>query len=127
MTGGQEVRMDINEKLMGLETVTGIPVYPDEVPEGNETGICFTYEDERPVLYGDDRPLADTAYIQINMYTSARLNYMNLKHKLRNYLEAEGFRVTSIASWIEKELTETERTRHTTFDVNYTKPREKEE
>lgn len=119
--------MDVNARLMGLKTVTGIEVYPDEVPEGQETGICFTYEDERPVLYGNNRPMADTAYIQINMYTSARLNYMNLKHKVRDYLEAEGFRVTSIASWIEKELTETERTRHTVFEANYTEPRKKEE
>lgn len=119
--------MDVNEKLMGIEAVTGIPVYPDEVPEGNETGICFTYEDERPVLYGNDLPVADIVYIQINMYTSARLNYMNLKHKIRDYLEAEGFSVTSTASWIEKELTETERTRHTVFEANYTEPRKKEE
>lgn len=115
--------MDVNEKLMNLKKVTGIPTFPDETPAEEEKSLSFVYEDERPVLNGDDRPVADTVYIQLTLYTPAKEDYMNLKHQIRDYLEEEGFCVTSISSWVEKGLTGTKRTRHTVFQMNYTEPR----
>lgn len=115
--------MDLNAIIIGLEPVTGISVYPDEVPAGEEKSLSFTYEDERPVFWGDNIPVADTAYLQITMYTPEGYDYINLKHVIRDYLEGKGFCVTSIESWLESGLTGTKRTRHTVFEVNYTEPR----
>ena len=117
--------MDVNERLKGLERITGIQVFPDESPAEREKSISFVYEDERPILHGDDRPVADTVYIQLTLYTPSKLNYMDLKHRIRDYLEDEGFCVTSIQSWIDAGLTGTKRTRHTVFEINYTEPRER--
>ena len=116
--------MDVNEKLMRLQEVTGgIPVYPDEAPAEEEKSISFVYEDERPILNGDNRPVADTVHIQLTLYTPQDMNPMDLKHKIRDYLEEQEFCVTSIQSWVEKKLTGTKRTRHTVFETNYTEPR----
>lgn len=117
--------MDVNEKLMALEKITEIEVFPDESPAELEKSISFVYEDERPILHGDDYPVADTAYIQLTLYTPAKMDYMDLKHKIRDYLEQEGFCVTSIQSWIDAGLTGTKRTRHTVFEINYTELRER--
>ena len=36
--------MDLNEKLMGMEQATDIPVFPDFAPAQEEKSITFTYE-----------------------------------------------------------------------------------
>ncbi len=115
--------MDLNAIIMGLEPVTEIPVYPDTAPAGEEKSISFTYEDERPEFFGNNIPIADTAYLQITLYTPEGYDYMDLKHMIRDYLEEKGFCVTSIESWLESGLTGTRRTRHTVFEANYTEPR----
>ena len=115
--------MDLNEKILGLEQVTGIPVFPDFAPAQYEKSITFTYEDEKPVSYGDNKPVADTAYLQISLYTPEGFDYMPAKHAIRDYLEESGFCVTSIQSWMDQDLTGTKRTRHTVFEANYTEER----
>ena len=115
--------MDLNEKLMGMEQATGITVFQDFAPAQEEKSITFTYEDERPVLHGNDRPVADTAYLQISLYTPEGFDYMPAKHAIRDYLEGAGFCVTSIQSWMDQNLTGTKRTRHTVFEANYTEMR----
>lgn len=115
--------MDLNEKLMGMEQETGIPVFPDFAPAQEEKSITFTYEDEKPVLHGNNCPVADTAYLQISLYTPEGFDYMPAKHAIRDYLEGAGFSVTSIQSWLDQDLTGTKRTRHTVFEANYTEMR----
>ena len=78
--------MDLNEKLMKLEQVTGFPVFPDFAPAQEEKSITFTYEDEKPVLHGNNCPVADTAYLQISLYTPEGFDYMPAKHAIRDYL-----------------------------------------
>ena len=115
--------MDLNEKLMGMEQATDIPVFPDFAPAQEEKSITFTYEDEKPVLHGNNCPVADTAYLQISLYTPEGFDYMPAKHAIRDYLEGAGFSVTSIQSWLDKDLTGPKRTRHTVFEANYTETR----
>ncbi len=118
--------MNVNEKLTGLKEVTGLNVYEDFTEEKKEKYLVFTYEDERPVFFGNDTPKADTAYIQLTLYTPAGFDYMELKHKIRNYLEQNGFDSPRISSWIEDEINGTKKIRHTVFETSYTEERMEE-
>ena len=72
-----------------------------------------------------DEPFADEATIQVNLYTPPQMNYMNLKHQIRDYLETLGI-VESIGSWIDTWTSKNnleEKKRHTTFVVTITKGR----
>ena len=117
--------MDINQKITGLgaSTLINCPVEQD-VYTGKETKyITFTYEDERPKLRGNNQVLGDTAYIQISYFVPKDYNYMTDKHKIRNYLEAKGFQVTSIRCWMENAVTGFQNVRHILFEANYTELR----
>lgn len=115
--------MNVNEKLQKLEMVANCDVEPDEYGGNQNRYITYTYEDERPTTYGDNKPLEDTAYLQVSFFTPKSYNYMEDKHKIRNYLEEQGFKVTSIRSWVEDARTGYEKIRHTVFEVNYTESR----
>ncbi|MBP3784599.1 MAG: hypothetical protein J6I68_15240 [Butyrivibrio sp.] len=118
--------MNANQKIQNLQEILGIPVRPDEY-EGDESKyITYTYNDESPSLYGDDDPLEDTAIIQVNLYTPTDFNYMDFKHRIRNYLETLG-EVTTIRSWIETFTSKNnleKKIRHTVLVVNITESRE---
>lgn len=117
--------MDINAKIMGLGAadVANCPVEQDVYSGKANRYITFTYEDERPDARGDNRVLSDTAYVQISYYVDKTYNYMADKHKIRNYLEAQGFQVTSIRSWMERAETGYPNIRHILFETNYTEIR----
>lgn len=114
--------MNLNEKIMGLEEVTGYPVEQD-LYEGNaDKYITFTYEDERPVMNGDNRPVADVAYLQISFFCPKNFNYFEAKRKIRDYLESQKFKVT-IRTWLEEVMNGDEKIRRVLFEVNYTENR----
>lgn len=114
--------MNLNEKILGLEAVTGYPVEPDLYEGNGDKYISFTYEDERPVLNADNRPVADIAYLQINFFCPKNFNYFADKKKIRDYLESQKFKVT-IRSWLEDAMTGDEKIRRVLFEVNYTESR----
>lgn len=117
--------MDVNKEIQELGTITGLPVSPDIYSGSAEKYIVYTYTDERAVFWGDDEVLADQVTIQVNMFTPPKLNYMNLKHKIRDYLETLG-EINEISSWLETFTAKNnlEQTiRHTTFNVTITKER----
>lgn len=116
--------MNVNEKLMKLETVTGYPVSPDIYTGTADKNITFTYEDERGTLYADDDETATTAYIQVSLNTPESYNYMGDKHKIKKELKKMGFNVESIQSWIEETKKGSERVRRTIFSVNITESNE---
>ena len=118
--------MNVNRIVEGLGSVIGCPVEPDVYSGQQKRYITYTYEDERPNMQGDNRTLADTAYIQINYFVPREYNYMADKHKIRDYLEQNGFKVTSIRSWMEDEATGFPNIRHLLFETNYTEPRRKQ-
>ncbi|MBP5309634.1 MAG: hypothetical protein J6Z05_03310 [Lachnospiraceae bacterium] len=117
--------MDVNKDIQKLETVTGLPVSPDIYSGNAEKYIVYTYTDERTIFWGDDEALADQVIIQISMFTPPKFNYMELKHKIRDYLETLG-ELNEISSWIETYTAKNnlEQTiRHTSFNVTITKER----
>ena len=115
--------MNVNEKIISLESVLECEVVPDEYDGTSEKFITFTYEDERPALQGNNRPTADIAYLMVQYHTPKRYDYMEDKEKIKLYLESQGFKVTAIQSWINPSAVGTEKTRTTTFSVNYTEQR----
>ncbi len=117
--------MNVNDIIERLAYVVNCPVSPD-VYSGNENRyITYTYEDERPDMHGDNHVLTDTAYIQVNYFVPRTYNYMADKHKIRDYLEQNGFRVTSIRSWMENDITGYPNIRRLLFETNYTETRRK--
>lgn len=112
--------MNVNAKLRQLEEVTGYPVRPDEYSGSEEKYITFTYEDERPVLSGDNDEIAETAYLQVSLFTPKDFNYFPDKKKIKKALKEQGFNIESIQSWLDDAKTGTKKTRRTIFIVNIT-------
>lgn len=113
--------MNINNHLITvLNNATGLSVSPDFYEGTDDKYILFSYIDERPISYGDNVPLGDTAYLQIQLITPKSYNYMNLKHQIRNALEENDFSVTSIRSMLGDAIQGTENIRQTIFEANYT-------
>ena len=83
--------------------------------------ITFTYEDERPGQIGDNGVTDDIAYMQVNLFTPKRFDYMELKEKIKSYLESVGV-VTSTRSWCYKDKQIL--IRQTTFTAEITAERE---
>lgn len=118
--------MDLNEKLITLLKITGLEVCQDEYDGKKDKYIIFTYADERPESFGDNRVESDTAYLNIQLITPKSFNYLSLKKTIRNLLEDADFIVTSISSFLGDVYFGTEKTRQTVFEVNYTEQRVEE-
>lgn len=108
--------MNVNPIIYRLEEVTGLPVAQDIYDGKKSQYIVFNYEDEAPVNWGDNRPLTDAVWLQVALYTPPDVNYMKLKHQIRDYLEANGFKVTSTTSWLDA-LSDGKRIRHTAISA----------
>lgn len=115
--------MNLCERLISVLGEAGLPVEQDEYTGKEEKYIIFTFEDERPEAYADNRPAADTAYIQVQLITPKNFNYFDLKKKIRNLLEGADFLVASIRSFLGDVYMGTEKTRQTVFSVKYTEQR----
>jgi hypothetical protein len=113
--------MNVNPLIMELNTVTGLPVVPDLYKGESDKWITFTYQDERPVYFGDNSVLADTAYISVNLFTPSEYNYMTVKKLIKDYLETIGI-VTNVESYVylENQIP----VRQTIFEVTITEERE---
>ena len=111
--------MNVNEQIMTLKALTGLPVVPDMYEGSEEKYIVFTYEDERPVHFGGNAALQDTVWLQVALYTPPAYNYMALKKTIRDHLESLGFICTSIQSWLDTTASGA-KIRHTTLSVTYT-------
>lgn len=118
--------MNVNPLIMELKRITGLPVVPDlyvTAPgeKRSDKWITFTYQDERPVYFGDNVPLDDTAYISVNLFTPKSFNYLELKEQIKEYLESIGI-VTNGESYIylENQIP----VRQTVFEVTITQERE---
>ena len=117
--------MNVNQEILELETITGLPVSQDIYTGTGEKYITFTYNTENPVFWGDDEVMEDETVLQVNLYTPVGFNYMGLKHTIRDYLETIGI-VNSIGSWLDTFTVKNnlEKTiRHTNFVVTITKER----
>lgn len=119
--------MDVNEKVKKLlGEGTGLPVEQDEYSGQENKYITFTYSDERPILHGDNRPIGDEVYLNIQLITPKDFNYMVFKHQIRNLLENADFSVASISSNLGDVYSGTEKMRQTIFEVKYMESRQEE-
>lgn len=112
--------MNLNPIFEAIQDKLGYPVEQD-MYQGNEKiyGI-YCYTDERGVVFGNNKPLIDKAYMRLQLYTPKNFNYMQLKHKTRDYLEEQGFVITSIRTWLEPDLgNEAEKIRCTAISMEY--------
>ena len=91
--------MNINPLIKELNRITGLPVVPDLYTGEADKWITWTYQDERPVYFGDNVPLVDTAYVSVNLFTPTSCNYMALKEQIKTYLESIGI-VTNCESYV---------------------------
>lgn len=118
--------MNVNALMMELKRITGLPVVPDLYTpnpgeENPDKWITFTYQDERPVYFGDNTPLVDTAYMSVNLFTPADFNYLAQKEEIKQYLESIGI-VTNCESYVylENQIP----VRQTVFEVTISEERE---
>lgn len=115
--------MNINSRITGLEEVTGCPVEADIYTGTADRYITFTWEDERPASHGDNRAVADTAYLQISYFCPSDYDYFADKHTIRDYLESWGCKV-SMRSWLEDDvIRQGSRIRRVLFEAIYTETR----
>ncbi len=115
--------MNMNEMLIKLLGQTGLPVEQDEFTGVGEKYIIFVYEDERPEAHANNRPTADTIYLQIQLMTPKSFDYFPTKKKIRDLLEGADFLVTSTRSFLGDVYQGTEKIRQTVFEVTYTAER----
>lgn len=112
--------MNLNKLLTTLLSKTRLPVSQDEYDGCCDKYIIYTYEDERPADYADNRVIADTTYLQIQLITPKNFNYITLKKEIRDILECADFSVRSIKSFLGSGHVGTEKVRQTIFHVEYT-------
>lgn len=112
--------MNINSLLKEALKPIGLAVFPDEYGGENDKYIIFTYMDERPISHADNKPIGDTAYLQIQLVTPKKFNYLAMKDRIRDALEDADFSVTSIRSFLGDSIQGTEKIRQTIFEANYT-------
>lgn len=116
--------MNLNKLIINiLSKATGMPVSQDEYDGKADKYIIFTYTDERPELFGDNKALADVAYLQIQMITPKSYNYFAMKKVIRDTLEDAGFITQSITSFLGDVYNGTEKIRQTIFEVMYSESR----
>lgn len=78
--------MNVNPILLKLETKTGLPVYLDTKRGQAEEYITFNYADERDVLFGDDKPIEESADMQVHVFVKETTDYMDVKKIIKQYL-----------------------------------------
>ena len=87
---------EINKKIMGLESVTGLPVSPDVYTGDKTSYIVFSWVTTDPDFFGDNHPLYDVNKLNVILYSPMKKNTSTIKKTIRDYLEAEGFQVGPI-------------------------------
>lgn len=113
--------MNLNPVFMELENELGYPVEQDMYQGREDIYGVFSYTDETGSLYGDNRAIEDTAYMRIQIYTPKNYNYMDLKHRTRDWLENKGFCITGIRTWLESKINDdAQKIRCTVIDMTYT-------
>lgn len=91
--------MNVNDKLMALQELTGIEVQQNIYDGEANEWITFVYADERSSSFADDMPETDIVYPMIHLYT--KRDFSDLKETIKAYLEREGFDDISIQSYYE--------------------------
>lgn len=112
--------MNLSEILKQVLSKTGLPVCQDEYSGHHDKYIIFTYEDERPVYHANNRVIADTTYLKIQLITPKNFDYFSIENEIRTLLEGADFSVTSIRSFLGSAYMGTSKIRQTIFQVEHT-------
>ena len=106
--------MDVEQKIKDiLEPI--IPDVKQDVYTGTKTlYIVFNYADDRCVLYANNEPQIDVAYMQIHLF--APMNPTILRKKIRAALFKGGFTYPQVTPLYEKDT----KTYHTIFECSIT-------
>ena len=113
--------MDMTDFFLKLQSETGYPIELDAYEGKENKYMVYSYEDERPALHGDNKPIMDTVYMQLRLYTPKNYDYYQDKKRIRDMLIDAGFIVTGIHSWLENVIdTKGQKIRCTVFTINYT-------
>lgn len=99
--------IDLNELLItGLSKEIGYPVAqdlytPPTKEKASDIFAEFTYADERPVLWGNDKPVMDNTQIQLKLTTPRGVDYFPIKRKIVKFLEKQEILVNNNYSYLE--------------------------
>lgn len=83
--------MNVDSKIMELETATGLEVAHGAYAGKADKYIVFTAEDERPSLYGDDDYLSEEGVYQIQLVCPFSFNYHQMKQLIVKTMKDNGF------------------------------------
>lgn len=116
--------MNVNPIFKKFEKVIGHPVEQDEYEGKESIYFVFVYEDENSDTFGDNRPVSDTVYMQLKLYTPKNFDYFELKAMTTRFFEDEDWSITSKHTFLESDILEgAKRMRCTVFHMNYTEGR----
>lgn len=91
--------MNVNPQMQTLATTLGVPIYPTHAAGDLREYMVYSYDDERPDVYGDDTDLLDITVVTVSRFTEG--DPSPLKKSLRAALRALGFTITSTAEFYE--------------------------
>lgn len=92
-----------------------LPVEQDIYTGKSDKFFEFTYEDERPIYWADDKPLFDNTYVALKLSMPREENYFVYKKKTVEFFETRGFRVTGTRTYVEP--SSNNKTRCTVFHI----------
>lgn len=112
--------MDMTEYFLNLQSEIGYPIELDAYEGKNDIYMVYNYEDEKTALYGDNRPLVDTVYMQLKLYTPKNYDYLQDKKRIRDKLIDSGFIITGIRTILEDVVDKKgQKIRCTVFTIEY--------
>jgi hypothetical protein len=83
--------MTVHKKIIETLKPFGIPVRPDFSSDVKEEYFTFDIIDDRAEAFGDNEPIAVTAYLQIHYAAPVEKDYLELKKQVRKALMRAGF------------------------------------
>ena len=112
--------MDMTEFFLDLQKEIGYPIELDAYEGKDSIYMVYSYEDERTVQYGDNKPLIDAVYMQLKLYTPKNYDYFQDKKRIRDKLIDSGFIVSGVHSWLENVIdNKGQKIRCTAFTISY--------
>ena len=109
--------MDINKKMLDMSAVINLPVEEDDYEGPDSEFVVFTYADERAGMYGDDKPLLQTATMTVKAVLNKSTDYFEIKDKIWKYILGIGGYGVSYQSYIER-VSNNKKVRNLIFDFN---------
>ncbi|UWP60435.1 hypothetical protein [Ruminococcus gauvreauii] len=110
--------MTINQKIIEALSDFGLPVKQDVYTGTEKEYFTFSYADTRASSFGDDKPLAITAHMQIHLFLPLGAEYQEIRNQVREKLFTAGFTYPVITELVESD------TKHVIFECEIEEERE---